>query len=58
MKAHLFISVGLLIGAIFFMRGLGAIAEPGLGLRELYVLGGFVAAGLLIHTGWKDRKMR
>lgn len=56
MKAHLFISVGLLVAAIFFMRGLDAIAEPGLGMRELYVMGGFLVAGLLIRTGWKDRK--
>ena len=56
MKSHLFISFGLLIGAIFFIRGLEALSEPGLGLREIYILGGFVVAGLLIHAGWKERK--
>ena len=58
MKSHLFISSGLLIAAIFFMRGLDAVAEPGLGLREVYILGGFLVAGLLIHAGWKERKAR
>jgi len=56
MKSHLFISSGLLIAAIFFMRGLEAIAEPGLGAREIYILGGFLVAGLLVHAGWKERK--
>ena len=58
MKAHLFISVGLLVAAIFFMRGLEALNEPGLGLREIYVLGGGLIAGLLIHAGLKERKAR
>ena len=31
-----------MIAAIFFMRGLEALYEPGLGLREVYVLGGFL----------------
>lgn len=56
MKSHLFISSGFLIAAIFFMRGMEALNEPGLGLLELYVLGGFCVAGLLIHAGWKERK--
>ena len=58
MKSHLIISFGLLIAAIFFMRGLEALNEPGLGLREIYILGGFLVAGLLIHTGLKERKAR
>ena len=56
MKAHLFISFGLLFVAIFFMRGMDALMEPGLGLREIYILGGFLVAGLLIRAGWKERK--
>ncbi len=56
MKSHLFISSGLLLAAIFFMRGLEAFNEPGLGLREVYILGGFLIAGLLVHAGWKERK--
>lgn len=56
MRAHLFIAFGLLIAAIFFMRGLEALRTPGLGIRELYVLGGFLIAGLLIRAGLKDRK--
>jgi len=38
------------------MRGMDAIMEPGLGLREVYILGGFLVAGLLIRAGWKERK--
>jgi hypothetical protein len=56
MKSHLFIAIGLLIGAIFMMRGLEALAEPGIGLRELYIIGGFLIAAALIRTGWRDRK--
>ena len=56
MKAHLFIALGLLIAAIFIIRGLEALAEPGLGLRELYISGGFVFAGLMIRIGFKRKK--
>ena len=56
MKSHLFISFGLLIAAIFFMRGLEAIAEPGLGLHEVYIMGGFLVAFLLVRAGLKERK--
>jgi len=38
------------------MRGMAAIAEPGLGLREVYILGGFLVAGLLVHAGLKERR--
>lgn len=58
MKSHVFISVGLLIAAIFLMRGLEALNEPGLGFREIYSLGGFFMAGLLIRRGWKDHKAK
>ena len=57
MKSHLFISIGLLIAAIFFMRGLEALNEPSLGLREVYIMGGFIVAGLVVHAGWKARKV-
>lgn len=56
MKAHIFMSIGLLLTAIFFVRGLEALTEPGLGFREIYVLGGLLLAGLLIHAGWQERK--
>jgi len=58
MKSHLFISFGILIGAIFFMRGFEVLNEPDLGLSEVYILGGFLVAGLLVHAGWKERKTR
>ena len=56
MKAHLLIAFGLLIGAIFVARGLEALNEPGFGLRELYVIGGFVIASLVVRLGLKARK--
>jgi len=58
MKSHLLIATGLLIAAIFLIRGLEALNDPGLGLREVYILGGFLVAGLLIHAGLKERKAR
>jgi len=58
MKSHLLIAVGLLIAAIFLIRGLEALNDPGLGLREVYILGGFLVASLLIHAGLKERKVR
>jgi hypothetical protein len=58
MKSHLFIASGLLIAAIFFMRGMEALSEPGLGLKEVYIIGGFLIAGFLIHAGFKERKAR
>jgi len=58
MKSHLLIAVGLLIAAIFLIRGLEALNDPRLGLREVYILGGFLVAGLLIHAGLKERKAR
>ncbi len=56
MKSHIFISIGLLIGAIFVMRGLEALAEPGIGLHELYILIGFLFSAALIWTGLKERR--
>jgi len=46
------------MAAIFVMRGLEAMSEPGLGAREVYILGGFVVAGLLIRSGLKELKAR
>jgi len=58
MKSHLFISSGLLIAAIFLMRGLEALNAPGFGGREVYIVGGFLVSALLIQAGWKERKRR
>lgn len=52
MISHLKIAFGLIIGGIFFWRGISAVSTPGLGFQELYVLGGFVFAGLIIRSGW------
>lgn len=58
MKSHLFIASGLLMAAVFFMRGLDALSNPGLGLREMYIIGGFLIAGGLIYAGLKERRQR
>ena len=56
MKSHIFISTGLLIAAIFIVRGLEALGDPGFGLREIYIIGGFIVAGALLRAGWKARQ--
>jgi len=56
MKSHIFMSSGLLIAAIFLMRGLDALSEPAWGWHEIYVLGGFLIAALLFYVGWKEHK--
>ena len=56
MKHHVFIAFGLTLGLIFVFQGLDAIRSPGMGLNEIYVLGGFIFSGLLIRQGLKDRK--
>lgn len=58
MGHHLLIALGLLVGAIFAYRGANALVEPGLGLRELYVLGGLVIAALLIGRGLANMRAR
>ena len=57
MKSHIFIALGLTIAVVFFFQGMDAIKMPGLGLREIYVMGGFVFAGLLVRQGLKDRRL-
>ena len=56
MKAHIFIAMGLLVAAIFFLYAVDVVRDPKFGLWELYVLGGFVVAGLLIRNGWLERR--
>ncbi len=51
MRHHLMIVLGLLIAGIFLWRGVEALGEPGLGLREAYVAGGLVLAAALVVTG-------
>lgn len=58
MRHHVMIVLGLVIAGIFLWRGLDALAEPGIGLREAYVAGGLVLALALIITGiraWRAR---
>lgn len=57
MKSHIFIAIGILLLMVFFVQAYEALKLPGLGLSEIYVLGGFVFAGLLIRQGLKDREI-
>lgn len=54
MKHHLMIVLGLILAGVFAWRAGEAIAEPGLGLRELYVAGGFLISAALIWTGVRE----
>lgn len=56
MKHHIMIAFGLLMAAVYGYRLANAILEPGVGLRELYLLGGLVIAAWLIHAGLKERR--
>lgn len=51
MKHHIMIALGLIMLIVFAWQGFEAIAEPGLGVREAYVAGGFILAGWLIQSG-------
>ena len=54
MKHHFFIVLGLVLAGIFAWRAVDALNAPGLGLAELYVLGGFILSGALIWSGVKE----
>lgn len=56
MKHHIMIAFGILLAGIFLMQGMSALVEPGLGLRELYIVGGFVFSGLIIRNGLRERR--
>jgi hypothetical protein len=54
MKHHIMIALGLLMGAVFSFRLANALLVPGIGVLELYLLGGIVIAALLIFFGLKE----
>ncbi|MBL4869695.1 MAG: hypothetical protein JKX72_01940 [Robiginitomaculum sp.] len=54
MKHHLMIAIGLILTIIFIIRAAAALAEPGLGIREIYVAGGFVFCGVILWRGVRD----
>lgn len=56
MKHHIMIALGLLMAVIFGYRAAMALLEPGLGVREAYLLGGLVIAAWLIFSGLKERR--
>ncbi len=56
MKHHIMIALGILMAAIFSFRMANAIVAPGLGVSELYLLGGIVLAVWLIFAGLKERR--
>lgn len=59
MRHHIFIALGLLMAAIFAYRGAIALTAPGLGLAELYALGGLLIGAALIGVGlseWRAKR--
>ncbi|MEL6724428.1 MAG: hypothetical protein AAFZ74_08590 [Pseudomonadota bacterium] len=56
MKHHIMIALGILMAVIFSFRMANAIVAPGLGISELYLLGGIVLAVWLIFAGLKERR--
>lgn len=58
MKHHLMIVLGLILAGIFAWRASDALADPGLGLRELYIAGGVVISAVLIWSGIREWRAR
>jgi len=56
MKHHIMIALGLLMAAVFSFRLATALLAPGMGLSELYLLGGIIIAAALIFGGLKERR--
>jgi hypothetical protein len=56
MKHHLMIALGLLMAVVFSYRLANALLAPGLGISELYLVGGVVIGGLLIFYGLRERR--
>lgn len=56
MKHHIMIALGLLMGVVFSFRLANALLAPGLGVSEVYLLGGIVIAALLIFFGLRERR--
>ncbi|MEE9272196.1 MAG: hypothetical protein V3U57_02845 [Robiginitomaculum sp.] len=54
MKHHIMIAFGFVLTIIFIIRAAGALAEPGWGMQEVYVLGGFVFCSILLWRGIRD----
>lgn len=54
MKGHLFVAFGLIVASIFVFRLLDAIAQPGIGLAEAYVAGGFILSAYLVYFGGRE----
>ena len=54
MKHHTMITLGLLMAVIFSYRLANALIAPGLGVSEIYLLGGIVIASMLIFFGLRD----
>ncbi|MEM1106183.1 MAG: hypothetical protein AAGH87_07310 [Pseudomonadota bacterium] len=51
MKHHIMIALGLLMLILFAVQAFLALGEPGLGVKEAYVAGGFILAGMLLRGG-------
>ncbi|MAI89595.1 hypothetical protein [Ponticaulis sp.] len=58
MRVHAVLSIGILMLVIFAYRAANALLEPGLGVRELYILGGLIIAGWMTYSGSSELIMR
>ncbi len=56
MKHHIMIALGLLMALVYSFRLANALAAPGLGSTELYLLGGLIIAAALIFFGLRERR--
>lgn len=50
MKHHIMFALGILLTAIFSLRGAIALTEPGFGVAEAYAAGGLILAGWLFMS--------
>lgn len=57
MKHHIMIALGLLMAGIFSYQAAFALQSPGLGLWELYLLGGLILAAAIIRKGLIERRL-
>lgn len=54
MKKHLMLAVGVLLSVVFGVRTALALLEPGIGGKELYLIGGLLLSGWLIFAAMAE----
>ncbi|MEZ5945682.1 MAG: hypothetical protein R3C13_07260 [Hyphomonas sp.] len=57
LKSHIMVALGLLLAIIYAGRLVAAFSlADGIGLGELYLIGGLAISGTLIISGLKERR--